>query len=61
MIWKLPSHLEPFREFINIYTWVSIEEAINNEELGQNKKKMRRSILDQVAVLINLYDAEKLK
>ena len=56
--WKLPDHLEPYREYINIYNWVSIEESINNEKC---RKKMRRSILDQVAVLINLYDAGKLK
>jgi len=51
--WKLPSHLEPYRELINILTWKSVEDAINIDDYSY--------VEGQVDLLQRLYDAGKLK
>ena len=59
MTWKLPSHLEPYREFINNYFQDHIEVIMNKEEWKYNLA--RNNLVEMIDLLQRLYEAKKLK
>ena len=57
--WKLPEHLEPYREYINIHSLSSVESAFDNptDFLWADEE----AIKEQINLLQRLYDAGRLK